>query len=250
MNNISVSKTAEGTKKYPLHKHSNWEIMYYLEGEGYLATEGQNIPFQKGSIIIVPPTLMHGSVSKNGFVNISIGGEFNHLLMHDKPLVLFDNAASDGEKLASLIFENRFAAPEYLSALCSAYIHFLLQNIECESSLSFAVAQIIKDATENFSDAGFNITESLNKSGYAEDYIRASFKEKTGQTPVAFLTKIRILHAKKLFEIYSKSISVCEAAEKCGFDDLVYFSKRFKQLVGVSPDIYRKDMQKTVEKQK
>ncbi|MBQ7799826.1 MAG: helix-turn-helix domain-containing protein [Oscillospiraceae bacterium] len=250
MNNISISKTADGTKKYPLHKHSNWEIMYYLSGEGHLATEGQNIPFQKGSIIVVPPSVMHGSVSQNGFVNISVGGDFNHLFMFDNPVLLYDNSRGEGERLSNLIYENRFAQSEYLSALCSAYVHFLLQNIECENRVSEALGQIIKAATENFSDAEFNITDSLNKSGYAEDYIRTKFKDKTGLSPIAFLTNVRITHAKKLFEIYSNSISVSQAAEKCGFDDLIYFSKRFKQVVGVSPDRYRKEMLKTVEKRK
>ena len=250
MNNISISKTADGTKKYPLHKHNNWEIMYYLGGEGHLATEGQNIPFQKGSIIVVPPSVMHGSVSQNGFVNISVGGDFNHLFMFDNPVLLYDNGRGEGERLANLIYENRFAQSEYLSALCSAYVHFLLRNIECENRVSEALGQIIKAATENFSDSEFNITDALNKSGYAEDYIRAKFRERTGLSPIAFLTNVRITHAKKLFEIYSSSISVSQVAEKCGFDDLIYFSKRFKQAVGVSPDRYRKEMLKTVEKRK
>ena len=34
MNGFSVSITEPGTKKYPLHQHSTWEVMYYLSGSG------------------------------------------------------------------------------------------------------------------------------------------------------------------------------------------------------------------------
>lgn len=242
MNNIRVTITQKGIKKYPLHKHNNWEIMHYVSGTGHLATEKENIPFQKGSIIIVPPKTVHGSVSENGFVNISVSGDFNHLLMFEKTTVLKDNSSADGETLAKLIFNNRYSSGDYLSALCTAYITFVLQNAEYENNVSTAVAEIIKAITENFSALAFDVTQLLNKSGYAEDYIRSEFKKITSLTPVQFLTKLRIENAQKLFEIYGKSITVSEVAEVCGFSDTIYFSKRFKQCVGLSPDAYRKQI--------
>ena len=62
-----------------------------MDGNGFLATTQGNISFEKGDIIIVPPRILHGSVSERGFVNISVGGDFNNLFMFDKPVKLFDN---------------------------------------------------------------------------------------------------------------------------------------------------------------
>ena len=239
MNNISVSITPKNTIKYPLHQHSEWEIMYYLSGEGYLATKNENIPFKKGSVIIVPPETTHGSVSKNGFVNISVSGAFNHLFLFEKPIMLYDNSALEGEQLAKLIFKNRSSNANYLSSLCLAYIYFLLQNSEYENNSNRIVAETIAKINECFSDCEFDVTDLLIKSGYAEDYIRAIFKKITSLTPVQFLTKQRIDHAKKLFEIYGDNISVAEVSHSCGFKDPAYFSKRFKQIVGVSPDAFK-----------
>ena len=78
----------------------------------------------------------------------------------------------------------------------------------------------------------------LQKSGYAEDYIRAQFKKFTGKTPTEFLTKIRIYHACYLIDAYKNTLSLAEIAEKCGYTDYVYFSRRFKHIMGISPREY------------
>ena len=239
MNGFSISITKDGTKKYPLHQHSNWEIMYYLKGNGHLATDNGNIPFSKDTIIIVPPKTTHGSASSDGFVNISVGGDFNHLFMFDKIVTQQDNDTKNGEILAKLIFDNRTSDNEYLSALCNAYAHFLLKNAEYDKRLNREIGKLIEEITKNFSDPAFNVTDFLNQSGYAEDYIRAEFKKQTRMSPIDFLTKVRIEHAKKLFEIYGDGLSVSQVAEACGFNDSVYFSRRFKQFTGISPKQYR-----------
>ena len=244
MSDFFISITKEGTKKYPLHQHPKWEIMYYLSGEGYLATQKEKIPFKPGSIIIVPPGVVHGSVSQNGFVNISIGGDFGHSFLFNHISVQKDDDKRNGERLARLIYTNRYANNDFLSALCGAYAHFLLQNSVWEKKITLAVRNIIEQVSARFSDPCFDITPLLNQSGYAEDYIRAEFKKATSLTPIDFLTKMRLEHAQKLFEIYGDNISVSEVAEACGFEDSIYFSRRFKQFIGVCPSEYKKQMTK------
>jgi len=240
MNSYFISLTKEGTKKYPLHQHPQWEIMYYLSGEGQLATQNGDIPFQPGSIIIVPPSITHGSRSQDGFVNISIGGDFSHYFLFDRISVQRDNDSKNGERLAQLIYDNRHADGDYLSALCGAYAHFLLQNASWEKRMTKAIRDIIEEAGSRFADPLFEITPLLHKSGYAEDYIRAEFKKVTNLTPIDFLAKIRVDHARNLLEIYGADLSVAEASAACGFDDPVYFSRRFKQFIGLSPAEYKK----------
>jgi AraC-like DNA-binding protein len=40
---------------------------------------------------------------------------------------------------------------------------------------------------------------------------------------------------------YGKSVSLTEVAEKCGFTDYVYFSKKFKAVTGIAPRTYIAD---------
>ena len=238
--NLNINKTQDGIKNYPLHKHKHYEIMLYLTGCGYLKTEKNDYSFRPGSIIIVPPGVTHGSTSEDGFVNISIGGDFEHLLHFKTPVCLADNKSGEGTQLASLIYNNRFDNDGYLNKLCDAYLHFLLLNLKVEDNINLEVDKIIRFITERFHDRELDLSELLKSSGYAEDYIRAHFKKITGKTPNGFLTDIRINRACFLIDVYTHTMSLQQIAEQCGYNDYVYFSKKFKVKVGTSPKEYKK----------
>lgn len=239
--NIKINRTREGLKKYPMHSHSYYEIMLYLSGDGHLRTPEKDYPFSRGTIIIVPPNTKHGSVSEKGFKNISIGGDFSHLFYFKNTVVLKDNSEKEGTLLANIIYNNRFKDSAYLSAVCSAFIQFILHNLNLEDDIGSAVNDLVSNITQNFNDSNINLKQLLINSGYAEDYIRAQFKKITGKTPNAFLTEIRITHACFLIDIYKNTYSFAEIAEKCGYVDYSYFSRKFKSVVGKSPQAYVKN---------
>lgn len=237
--NLRINKTQDGIKTYPLHTHNHYEIMLYIEGNGQMITKKGNYSFSVGTIIIVPPKIEHGSTSKTGFKNISIGGDFDSFFSFEDPIVLCDSPNDEGKTLASLIYYNRFNSHKYLQALISAYLHFLLQHIKVNTQSENSIKKIIFDISNRFSDSELNLTELLKESGYAEDYARALFKHVTGKTPIAFLTDIRIKHACFLIDVYANSLSLEQIAEQCGFLDYVYFSKKFKEIIGISPREYK-----------
>jgi AraC-like DNA-binding protein len=236
----SVNKTDEGVYRYPLHTHPHTEIMYYLRGKGVLRLENGQIPFSPGTIIIVPPGIRHGSAAESGFQNISVGGNFSHLFHITSLCVIRDNEAEEARMLAEAIYRNRYGGAEYLDALCRAYACFLLQGITHEDGTARAIRDIVTALSRTFADAQTNVTALLRESGYAEDYIRARFRAATGKTPVAFLTQLRLSHARTLLDIYGKELSVAEIGERCGFTDTIYFSKCFKRAYGQSPLYYKK----------
>lgn len=243
---FEISMTADGTKKYPLHKHSHYEIMLYLEGEGKLCLENGSLPFSVGSIIIVPPGIMHGSESENGFKNISVGADFDGLFAFSEIISLRDNESGDGKALATLIYKNRYGNQNYLSSLCAAFSAYLLGSIKIKSPIASAVEKLVVEISENALNSELDTGELLRKSGYAEDYIRDEFRRLTGYTPVAFLTGIRIKRAKNLIDIFGMSRSLAEISEASGYTDYVYFSKRFKSIFGISPRTYRNKIYSTV----
>lgn len=239
---LQINCTEDGIKTYPMHKHKNCEIMFYLEGTGCLRTELKDYPFSAGTVIIVPPGIKHGSTSKNGFKNISICGKLWHLLNFSKPVALTDNSNGDGKKLVEMIYANRFANSEYLTSLVNSYIYCLLQSIKTETGVKACVNRIVSEISDNAFDESFNTTDLLIKSGYAEDYIRNRFKQITGMTPIEFLTDIRIKRACFLINIYADTLSLSEIAEKSGFTDYFYFSKKFKRIIGISPTEYKRNL--------
>ena len=127
---LKINRTRDGVVSYPLHTHKNYEIMLYLEGEGHMRTELGDVPFGKGTIVIVPPDIKHGSVSKNGFKNISVSGDFEGYFHFDTVKALEDNERGEGSMLAAMIYNNRNGNEEYLSSLCTTYICFIMQLFE------------------------------------------------------------------------------------------------------------------------
>jgi len=238
--NLQINRTQPGLKKYPMHTHRHYEIMHYLNGKGFLRTREKDLAFSPGTVVIVPPGMEHGSVSEDGFENISIGGDFEHLLYAGHPLSLEDNIRREGAILAEMIYENRYRQDAYLFSLCDAYLHFLLQNLKNESKINESVQKIAREISQNALDPSVNVTNILLESGYAEDYIRSCFKKTTGKTPLEFLTEIRIRHACFLMDIYRDQMPLSALAQQCGYLDYAYFSRKFRAETGVSPAAYRR----------
>lgn len=64
-------------------------------------------------------------------------------------------------------------------------------------------------------------------------YFGSFFKRETGQTFRQYLTSIRLNQAENMLN--SGIYNVSEAAEECGFSDVFYFSKVFKEYRGLAP---------------
>ena len=236
------------TQSCPFHKHNCYEIIFYQKGEGTFYFSEKSTPILPGKFIIVPPNTVHASKYTKEAQTIFIDGDFRHIFSFSSPVFVMDNSEKTGEFFVKMIFENRFSNHEYLSALTNGLAHFLMQNIQTEKNISVVLKDIVTKIFDNFYDSNINICEILNKSGYSEDYIRAQFKAFTGKTPVGFLTETRINHACYLIDIYKDSLLLTEIAEKCGYTDYIYFSRKFKQVTGISPKNYMKVLEEAAVK--
>jgi len=222
------------------HQHNEYEILVYTGGSGtFYGTE--EIAVSKGSIAIVPPKVMHNSIARDTLDRIYIPGDFRHCFPFAESVVVQDNAMGEGCILAEMLYHNRYAKREYVAALVEAFVHYLMQSIHTKDRIHSAVTHITDQITAGFSDYTLDLQSLLEASGYAEDYVRAQFKKITGKTPHEFLTYVRIRHACSLMYAYGKTVPLAEIAEKCGYTDYVYFSKKFKAVTGVAPRIYIAD---------
>ena len=171
--NLKINCTPDEVVQYPMHAHRNYEIMLYLEGEGHMRTELGNVRFEVGTIVIVPPNIMHGSTSKNGFKNISIEGHFDRYFDFDTVKTVASNETQEGLTLAKMIYENRYGNDTYLKSLCTAYLCFITQRIEVDCLLQKVVQKIVFEISQQAFDSQINLALILSKSGYSEDYIRS-----------------------------------------------------------------------------
>ena len=225
---------------YPLfHKHTNYELYVVISGSGAVQTRAATVSASRGSVIIIPADVEHRAVSdEGGFERIRVIGDINHFFSLSEVTVIPSDSADDAIALGRVIYNNRYGESEYVSALVSALCHYATKKIKMGNELFAATTNIIEELSGNFHNSEFDIGQLLRNSGYAEDYIRGHFKKVTGKTPGRFLTELRIKHACYMMESYGKVLTLNEIAEKCGYTDYVYFSKRFKEITGTSPRNY------------
>ena len=227
-------------EKINFHQHKDYELFIYSSGKGKLHIESQTYDAEQGTIIIMPPNIVHGSISHDNLRYLAISGNCDELMNIDFPIVFKDNERGEGFSLLKMIFSNRYENQDYFNSLCLSFIHFALRNVKSSNPLEKSINKIKRQMATKFHDSDFNVSELLKQSGYAEDYIRAQFKKIVGKTPVEFLTDVRINHAKTLINIYQNSTPLIDVSLNCGFDDYIYFSRKFKQVVGISPATYKK----------
>lgn len=237
---IGLVEYPEG--EYPVHKHNQYEIIAYQGSTGCFHTPDCKISIRDGDIVIVPPGVMHGMLGDKGLYSIAVSGELDSVFCLETPVMITDGEEREGRALATMIYQERYGDPEYIAALVNAYTHYILKHLKLEDRRVAAVQKVIHQIRQRFCDSSLELREVLCETGYAEDYIRAQFKRVTGMTPNGFLTDIRIRHACYLIDVYRNVLNLSEIAERCGYTDYVYFSRKFKQVKGVSPRRYQESV--------
>ncbi len=73
-------------------------------------------------------------------------------------------------------------------------------------------------------------------SNMSKGHFIRKFHAEIGQTPIEYINHYRIYRASKLFKITNQNVT--EVALNCGFNNISYFIKLFKNIVGVSPKTF------------
>ena len=96
---------------------------------------------------------------------------------------------------------------------------------------------------ESFSDPELTVDSIASKYGMSGTYFRRLFAERFSTTPLKYLNKLRFSLATEL--LLSNYYTVEEISERCGFNNVNYFSLFIKQRTGMPPSVYRRELLKT-----
>ena len=228
----------------PFHQHNSLQINLYYDGKGFFVLKNKRIPVEKGDILIVPSNTPHFSMSKNGLRCMSILGDFMNLFNQKTTTIVHDNK-NCMLSFSNLMMNLRNGKSLAINSLCNALAFYVYDLISEKKGQEYFVGKIISKIMLNYFDQSFKPSSLLVESGYSEDYARALFKKHTGKTPNEYLCEIRISHAKELISSKTTHESLIEIADKCGFFDYAYFSKKFKKSTGLSPIEYKKSLKKS-----
>lgn len=82
-----------------------------------------------------------------------------------------------------------------------------------------------------------SIAEMADQAGYSTDHFARVFKSVLGQSPQAFAVRARINRACQL--LTESPLTISQIASAIGYEDIFFFSKQFKQKMGMTPTQYR-----------
>lgn len=214
--------------------------------------ENKIIPGGSGDVVINSPgePVYHGDVYEGGkgFVNdwLYIGGADTDEIIK-KHAVPLNSAIHTGNKYFLRVhFENirnekimkQPGSGEMIKAIFEQMIIEIRRAATCcrgdaRSRIERARYAIMKNPQNDYT------VDSLAKlCGYSAGRFAHLYTETYGITPMQSIMNARINMAKSLLEY--GGLSVSDAAAACGFRNIYYFSKCFKQKTGISPSEYKK----------
>lgn len=94
---------------------------------------------------------------------------------------------------------------------------------------------------EHYMD-NIDISSFCTELGFTSAYLTKLFNKYKGDTPLKYLTDIRIHEAQRL--LVNTTLPIKEVGERVGYPDQFHFSKTFRKLTGMNPTAYRKEHQK------
>ncbi len=109
----------------------------------------------------------------------------------------------------------------------------ILSNDIYDNDLPETIKAAVDYIHTNYTDCTLKIDSVAKKVGISEVYLRKQFKNFFGISPKKYIIDLRLEHAKTLLN--SASVTVSEAAERAGFNDVKYFSTVFKEKLGYPP---------------
>lgn len=77
------------------------------------------------------------------------------------------------------------------------------------------------------------------------NYLSAVFKKETGQSVMAFVTEKKIQYACSLLS--DTAFQIQEVAHHLGYDDVSYFTRVFRKVMGMAPSTYRQRKERNTE---
>lgn len=89
----------------------------------------------------------------------------------------------------------------------------------------------------NYSDYSLRVSKLAESVNMSVSNFRKCFKEVYNFSPIQYINNLRINHAQDL--LLSGFYSIGRIAELSGYSNVYYFSKSFKQKIGMSPREYR-----------
>ena len=259
------------TMNVPWHWHPEWEAVYIVEGSCTVAAGQQKTKLHAGEGFFINSGVLHGcwDEEESGCVFHSIvfhprivSGSLDCAIHLNYVLPLMENPSLEWIPLSPAVSWQRDTL-ELIEAAWQAFVHLSAgYEIFVRSDLSSIVLNLWSHADkgsqpvekrtlrendriksmlsfmhQNYSSE-LSVAQIANAASVSESECLRCFRTSIGTTPIQYLKQYRIQQAACLLISTGKRIS--DIAQDCGFQDISYFTKSFREQIGCTPSAYRK----------
>lgn len=221
----------------------SYELIFYIDGHTITDFNNVIVENKKNSVRYLPKGKIKGE-HKVERIKPSVCIDVYFDTTDEMPTVAlgFDGQDNLSDKFLKLYHIWNAKKPGYYAKSMSLFYEIIYLLKKCaetyispdrKSELDLAYNYIL----EHYKDYKFDYRDLCESTGLSYSYFSELFNQKYGMSPVKLITKMKIDFAKEL--LITGHYSISEIAEKCGFENVYYFSNVFKRLVGVSPKNYR-----------
>lgn len=244
------------------HTHHFTELFYVMRGEGSFLVEDEKFAVKEDDLIVVNPNVAHTEISMPDtpleYIVLGISGL--QFLSEEKDEVYDYSVHNYYDYKHEILFYLRTLVEEIKNedenyeAITQNLLEILILNI-----LRRTKKKIQIKATRKVTKECRFIEQYINEH-YAEDitlqklsdltylnkyYIVHVFKKYKGLSPINYLIERRIEEAKNLLETTNYSVS--KISDIIGFSSQSYFSQTFKKEMDMTPNQYRKRIEKATK---
>jgi AraC family L-rhamnose operon regulatory protein RhaS len=252
--------------RYPLHRHTHYELIYILHGTGVHQLNGQHYPYQADDLFLCSPRDAHrfDIAQPTRFCLIKLNLSFllaaNDTFALVQPLFEADAApepfAFDVATRAYLRSQVEFCIREfeqrhfmYANTIQASVLSVLVllarerrrqqaQPGQLAGSTANLVPAIIHYLHAHLREPAQLVTDVVAAHFHlSPTYIGQYFRRHTGQTLKAFIQKSRIRAIQLQLEFSDKTVS--QLAFEYGYTDESHLIKSFKTQLAQTPSLYR-----------
>ena len=214
------------------------ELIFHLSGESTVFFNGKRLEITKDSIRFLPQGEIHEYIVKRKERGECIDIFFDT----DVPVTneAFVLKLKQSEKIKSLfkkIFSVWAAKNDGYYFECISIIYKIFSELQKKNYIPESQFNSIKPAIDyierHFLDKKIATEELASCCAISYPYIKKLFVKKFGVPPIKYSIQLKINYACDLLK--SELYTISQTAEICGYNDIYFFSRQFKEYMGLSP---------------
>lgn len=233
-----VRETDKETMRTPFPLPAN-RMLLVSEGSGRLFCDGASYPLHSGTLAFC---FAGETFTAEGdgliYMYIDYEGTRAEELLRRFDITPFSRVFEGMDGLIPLWQENLFRSTEGTVDLAAeSILLFAFSRLsDSRDAEGGTVAQIVALTEEEFRDPDLSIAGIAERLSYHPKYLSHLFKKRTGVGYSEYLRSVRLKYATALFDRGIDSVK--NVALLSGFSDPLYFSRVFKESIGIPPKEY------------